>query len=312
MRHLAQIEGKQQAEAFVAYLLTQSIATHIEAVPENGQLWDVWIRDEDALSRARAELTQFLANPADPKYSAAIPQARQIIKEKLDASRAAVKNVRPVKYRGPTATGITGGRIPPLTLTLMLLCIATSLVTNFTKPKPTNRLGQTTIEQLSFVSARDYERDQDPAASLKRGQVWRAITPVFVHGSPMHLAMNMIGLVVLGRIAERLVGTPRFALMFLLLAALPMMLACLMPMSMDGSPRTFGISGVDYGLAAYLWIVSQQRPDLGFRLPGSFIAILLVFILLGFSGLVPGVSSWAHLGGFVTGLLLAFADTARR
>lgn len=314
MRHLAQIEGKQRAEAFVAYLLTQSIATHIEGASENSPFWDVWIRDEDALGRARAELEQFLANPQDPKYAAAVDQARQIIKQKQEASRQAAKNLRPVTYRGPSATSNLGsGRIPPLTLTLLILCIAVSLMSNFANPSPRFRFGQTVLDQLSFVSARDYEQSgHDPAASLKQGEVWRAITPVFLHGSPIHLAMNMVGLVVLGRIAERLAGTPRYALMILMLAALPMLLACLMPPNLDGSPFTVGISGVDYGLAAYLWIVSMRRPELGFRIPGSLIAILLIVIMLGFSGMTPGISNWAHLGGFVVGLVLGQVDGLRR
>ncbi len=41
--------------------------------------------------------------------------------------------------------------------------------------------------------------------------------------------MNMLALVALGRVAERLVGTPKYALMILILGVLPMLLACLIP-----------------------------------------------------------------------------------
>ena len=310
MRYLAQIEGKQRAEAFVAYLLTQSVSTHIEGVAGNEQLWDVWIRDEDSLPKARAELEQFKANPQDPKYSAAVPEARQIIKQKQEASKAATKNIRPVNYRG--ATSMTSGRIPPLTMTLLIISVVVSLLTNFMSPPATFKLGQAMVEQLSFVSPRLYEASGgDPAASLKRGEVWRAITPVFLHGSPIHLAMNMFVLVMLGRVTERLVGTPRYALMMLILAALPMLLACLMPPQFDGSPFTVGISGVVYGLAAYLWIIGMQRPELGFRIPNSMIALLLIVVVLGFTGLIGHLSNWGHLGGFVVGLVLAQFSTRK-
>lgn len=310
MRYLAQIEGKQRAEAFVAYLLTQSISTHIEAVTGNEQLWDVWIRDEDSLAKARAELEQFKANSQDPKYSGAVSEARQIIKQKQESSKAATKNIRQVNYRG--ATSMTSGRIPPLTLTLLIISIVVSLITNFMDRRSTSKIGQTMIEQLSFVSPRLYESSGgDPAASLKRGEVWRAVTPVFLHGSPIHLAMNMFMLVMLGRVAERLVGTPRYALMVLLLAALPMLLACLMPPQLDGSPFTVGISGVLYGLAAYLWIIGMQRPELGFRIPNSMIALLLIVVVLGFTGMIGHLSNWGHLGGFVVGLALAQFSSAK-
>ena len=311
MRYLAQIEGKQRAEAFVAYLLTQSIATHIEGVAGNEQLWEVWIRDEDAIARAQAELEQFNTNPKDAKYSAAVTEARQIIKQKQEAAKAAAKNIKQVNYRSPNA--LTGGRIPPLTMTLLAISIVVSLLTNFMRPAKDYKLGHTMIDKLSFVSPLAYENSgHDPAASLRRGEVWRAVTPVFLHGSPIHLAMNMFVLVMLGRITERLVGTPRYALMILLLAALPMLLACLMPRSLDGSPFTVGISGVVYGLAAYLWIVSMQRPELGFRIPTSMIALLLIVIALGFSGMIPQLSNWGHLGGFVVGLALAMVSTASK
>ena len=313
MRYLAQIEGKQRAEAFVAYLLTQTIATHIEGVAGNEQLWEVWIRDEDSIARAQAELEQFNANPKDAKYSAAVTEARQIIKQKQEAAKAAAKNIKQVNYRSPNS--LTGGRIPPLTMTLLAISIVVSLMTNFMRPAKDYKLGHTMIDKLSFVSPLAYEKSgHDPAASLRRGEVWRAVTPVFLHGSPVHLAMNMFVLVMLGRITERLVGTPRYALMILLLAALPMLLACLMPPSLDGTPFTVGISGVVYGLAAYLWIVSMQRPELGFRIPTSMIALLLIVVAVGFSGMLPQLrlSNWGHLGGFVVGLALAMVSTASK
>ena len=307
MRYLAQIEGKQRAEAFVAYLLTQSVSTQIEGVETNDQVWDVWIRDEDQLVLAQSELKQFLDDPQNPRYAAAITAARQIIKQKQEASQAAAKNLRKVNLRG--APAITVGRIPPLTMTLLILSIAVSLLTNFMRPPRDFQLGQTMVEKLSFVSPRVYEASGgDPAVSLKRGEIWRAFTPVFLHGSPIHLAMNMFVLVMLGRITERLVGTPRYALMIALLAALPMLLACMMPPELDGSPFTVGISGVIYGLAAYLWVVSSQRPHLGFRIPTTMIGLLLVVIVLGFSGMISNLSSWGHLGGFVVGLALTLVQ----
>ncbi len=86
------------------------------------------------------------------------------------------------------------------------------------------------------------------------------LTPIFLHGSPFHLFMNMLALIAFGRITERLIGTPRYALMILILGVLPITLACMMPPNLDGSPFTVGISGVVYGLVAYLWLLSSQPP----------------------------------------------------
>jgi membrane associated rhomboid family serine protease len=59
-------------------------------------------------------------------------------------------------------------------------------------------------------------------------------------------------------------------------------------------------------------MVSLQRPELGFRIPNSFMALLLIVILLGFSGVIPDISSWGHLGGLIVGLLLGVASANRR
>ena len=130
MRYLAEVEGKQRAESFVAWLITKSIDTHIEAAPKNPQLWEIWIRDEDKLPEAKAELVAFEANSSDPKYSAAIDAARQLIKEKQVATQSAAKNVRSVSYRGPSSQ-LMSGSLPPLTLTLVISCIIISLLRPF-------------------------------------------------------------------------------------------------------------------------------------------------------------------------------------
>ncbi len=304
MRYLTQIEGRQPAEAFVAYLLTQNIATHIEPVPNQTDRWEVWIRDEDAIQRAQQEFDRFASNPSDPRYAQAINEAREIIKQRQEAAKVVQKNIRQPQYRGPT-NPLAGGPMPPLTLTLLLLSIAASILSNFSQPR--QRFEILVNDKLQFVSRPLYEVTKDPAASIKRGEFWRLLTPIFLHGDALHLAMNMLGLVALGRLTERLVGTPRYALMMLPLGVLPIVVACMLPRALDGSPFTVGISGALYGLAAFLWLLALQRPELGFRVPNGIIVFMLAIIVLGFAGVIGRISNWAHLIGFLVGLVLALA-----
>lgn len=321
MRYLTQIEDRQKAEAFVAYMITQSVATHIEAVPNDASRWEVWIRNEDDLAKARTELAEFQANPLDPKYAGAIDQAREIIKQKQEASEASLRNIRKVKYRSASNNPLQqGGPLPPLTLTLLIVCILVSLFSNFSKPRPGFRFETMVAEKLNFVSVRAYVTSgRDPAANIKQGEVWRMITPAFLHGSVIHLVMNMMGLVALGRLTERLFGTVRFAMMMLPLCVIPITVACLIPptpegavIDIGGSPFTVGLSGALYGLSAFLWLLGMQRPELGFRIPNGFIIFLWAFILLGFVGVIPGISNWGHLIGFLVGLLLALMIIPKR
>ena len=95
MRSLTTIEGQSRAESFVAYLLTQNISTHVEPTDGSQSKWEVWIRDEDRMQQALAELRDFEAN-LELTYSAQLvpgwtfqPVATYIWHPSGDASRDA-------------------------------------------------------------------------------------------------------------------------------------------------------------------------------------------------------------------------------
>ena len=248
MRSLGQIDGRKPTERFVAYLLTLKIKTHIEGIDEQADRWEVWIRNEDQMAIARKELDEFLANPNDARYDAAMKEATRILEAEQRARQAAAKNVRRMETSG--GSRLTGGRTPPLTLTLCILAVIVSLLSGFMTPRENNKWGQTIINELSFVEPSALASSKgDPAASLKRGELWRVITPIFMHGSPLHLAMNILLLVSLGRLTERIQGTQKYALFILMLAVFPNLLQGLSPEWMRGSPNFVGISG------RRLWVV---------------------------------------------------------
>jgi hypothetical protein len=208
MRSLTTIEGQARAEAFVAYLLTQNISTHVEPTDASKTHWEVWIRDEDRLVQAQEEWRRFESNPENPVYQQAVREARSILKEKRDEAVARQRNIR--TNRDVVQNSMFNGRLPPLTLTLIILCCVFSILSSFSSPKPSNRLGTSIVKQLKFVDMAKFEKTQDPAASLKAFELWRIFTPMFLHGDPFHLIMNMLALASLGRLTERLERTPRY------------------------------------------------------------------------------------------------------
>jgi GlpG protein len=296
-------------------LLTHNISTQIEALDGTseavpGDSWEIWVRDEDRLELARAELQSFRQNPHDTKYQESVTKAKRILEEQVKKRQQAARNVKRIEStRRPTALGATGPT-PPLTITLLVLCIAISLISSFGTPQPTNEWGREIVEQLSFVSLKDYmESDNDPAASIKQGEIWRAITPIFLHLSPIHLAMNMFVLYSFGKLVERWIGTPRFALFVLLLSIGPNLLQGLSPEWMRGSPMFGGISGVLYGLFGYVWIRSTLNPNLGISIPMPIVVIFVGMIVVGLSGVVNWhYADLCHLGGLLIGSAMAFAS----
>ncbi len=313
MRSLGQIDGRKKTEKFVAFLITQKIKTHIEGIDTSLDRWEIWVRDEDQLGAAHKQLEAFLANPNDAQYDSAIQEATRLLEEEQKARQKAAKNVRRIQPKN-SVVGLNRGPIPPLTLTLAILSGIISLLSGFMQPSANNRWGQLTVSELSFVSAADFRASKgDPAASLKKGEIWRAVTPIFLHGGMLHLAMNLFMLISLGRLIERLLGTPRFALLVLLLAVGPNLWQGLAPEWMSGSPNFVGISGVVYGLFGYIWIRSKLHPEMGILIPMPIVILLVGMIVIGFTFQFRDFhpANLCHLGGLLLGIAAAFVSEKR-
>ncbi len=139
------------------------------------------------------------------------------------------------------------------------------------------------------------------------------VTSMFLHGGFMHLAGNMLFLWVLGDNVEDALGHRRFAVFYLLSGvAAALAHAATNPTSQVPMIGASGaISGV---IGAYL----MQHPKARIRtLIGYFIVSLPAYVVLGFwigyqflsasmaaGGAGGGVAWWAHIGGFVAGVIL--------
>jgi GlpG protein len=311
MRHLATISDKSSAESFVAFLLTQGISTHVEPDSKDGATWDIWVRDEDKNQEAKALYDSYLESPNDPRYADALGQAKSILQEQKKKSIERRKNIHSTSLPN---RNLFGGSIPPLTMTLVILCVGLGLVTWFSQPERNNWLGNAAMKKLSFVDQGLYRKTKDPAASIKQGELWRIWTPAFLHGHPIHLLLNMLSLVALGRIAERMEGIGKYALILVLVGLFSHLLQGLMPASLYGSPNFVGISGVVLGLLGYVGTKTTLRPDLGFQLSGSAYVMTGLLLLLGFTGGTDGIqmANMAHLGGLVGGILVGLLLSDKR
>ena len=177
------------------------------------------------------------------------------------------------------------------------------------RPGDKNAFGATMMEEMSFVSRDDYKKSsEDPAASLKKGELWRLITPMFPHGSTIHLLFNVLAMIQLGRIVERMEGSIRFASLVLITGVLSSLLQGLLPVRLFGFPFFGGLSGVVYGVFGYLLVKAYIRTDLGIRLSQNSVIIMLAWLVLGFTGTMGDIANMAHLGGLLSGCFLGYLD----
>ncbi len=138
------------------------------------------------------------------------------------------------------------------------------------------------------------------------GQLWRWVTPIFLHFGLLHLAFNAAVVWELGRRVEDQLGSLRFALLLLLLAV-----ASNWAQYWWTPGVTFGgLSGVAYGLLGFIVMSARLRPkSKAWLLPQGFAFGLLVFLVIFSSGITESfglhVANAAHWGGLGAGLLLA-------
>lgn len=308
MRCLGEIKGREAAEQFVAHLLVLEVETHIEASDQSSNLWEIWVKDENQLAIASREYAHYQEFSSDPKFAAALEKANRILRDREQEREARVDAALP---KPPAQPVLLKGRprLPVLTTTLFSLCVLVAFSTNFATPSQTNDFGQTVMQQLSFRSPELAAQGMGPGASLLEGQIWRAITPIFLHVNPLHLVVNMFLLISLGRLVEHWLGTPRFALLVLALALIPNMLQGLLPESMQGSPDFGGISGVLYGLFGYVWVRTSINPSHGLSVPLPIVLVLLGLIAFGIFGVFGkdwNMADVAHLGGLILGCVIGY------
>ncbi|HXN15113.1 MAG TPA: rhomboid family intramembrane serine protease, partial [Usitatibacter sp.] len=129
-------------------------------------------------------------------------------------------------------------QLPVVTVTLIALSVGVSLV---------SLIGDAHSALLSFLIA---EPGHAPFADVLSGEVWRLVTPIFVHFGFLHLLFNMMWLWDLGRAIERIKGAA-FLGLFVAATGIASNVA---QYFITQSPLFGGMSGVVYALLGYVWI----------------------------------------------------------
>jgi membrane associated rhomboid family serine protease len=137
------------------------------------------------------------------------------------------------------------------------------------------------------------------------GDAWRLVTANLLHAEsfiPVHLILNLIGLVAFGTLCERPLGTART------LAVMGVSgLAAMTASAWADYAEVVGVSGVVFGLlGAVTWLEWFRTDELPawWRVPRrALLAMLLLSLVLGF--VTPMIAGAAHVGGFAAGALCA-------
>lgn len=181
----------------------------------------------------------------------------------------------------------------PTTLIVVLLGIVGYLLI-------VNRGNSALFEYFLFVA---------PRTLLTTGEIWRLITPVFLHFSLLHILFNALWVWELGRRLEMYLGRWTYVLLILSIG----IGSNYIQFYAGGGNIIFGgLSGVVYGLLGFL-LVARIGPDKNsaiLRMPTGIFVFMIAWLILGFIGVIDifidgSIANGAHLGGLLIGVAAA-------
>jgi rhomboid protease GluP len=157
------------------------------------------------------------------------------------------------------------------------------------------------------------------AGALERGHVWagqpwRLLTAPFLHAGAAHLLWNVAGAVVSCGPVERALGSWRFLAIYLASAVGGSALSLLAQdvVSAGASGALFGVLGA---VLVLRWrVLGGWRAFLADTPTRGLLSALAAWNLIGLALVFAGIrmDHWAHVGGFVSGVVAAGALTSRR
>ena len=300
MRIIGHLENESAARHFGDYLYVKGLPNTIE--PDRAR-WAVWVHDENDLDKAGEWLAKYQANPSGSEFASAAGAAakREAEQKDLAAFRKRTHGREKfVRKLGPWGLG-------RLTLFLMAISIGVAVL---------SKLGDNPDRIMAlFITNWDAKRTfVRGLPEIRHGEVWRLFTPMFIHFGIIHILFNMLWLRDLGSVIERGEGSLRLLFLVLLtaggsnLAQYAISIPALPTLS-GGSPIFGGMSGVVYGLFGYVWIRGKLDPGSGLFIHPSTVTMMLIWLVLCFTGLMGHVANLAHLFGLLIGAGSGFCVT---
>lgn len=139
-------------------------------------------------------------------------------------------------------------------------------------------------------------------AGVAAGEYWRLVSATLLHGGLDHLVGNSIALFILGMICEHAFGRGQFLVLYVLSGLGGSMVSLL-----TSAGPSVGASGAIFGLQGASIVLFRQHRDRLLMRDRRIGFVLLVWAIytIGAGLMAPFVDNGAHIGGALTGALLA-------
>jgi GlpG protein len=300
VRQIGTLPKSEQARRFSDHLLTLGITSRIDDRPDGSA---IWVHSEDRVAQARQELETFQRNPDDTRYHAAGTSAEAIRRQESQRDKQFRKNFREMRDQWDRPNL----RRRPLTFALIVISVAVFIGDHW----PGFPIDLTNA--LAFSSYAIDERGQPHSRGLEdilHGEVWRLVTPIFIHANQWHILFNMWALSAIGTIIEYRRGTRVLAVLVLVsaIASNSGQYIHMFARNPDHAGFFGGMSGVVYALFGYVWMKGRYEPEQGMILHPTSVQVMLIWLVLCMTPLMGiNIANAAHVIGLVVGVLFGLA-----
>jgi GlpG protein len=291
VRLIGHLENERRARTFGDYLYVNGIENQVDPA-ENGT-WEIWVRADDQIEQAESLLGRFRDSPDDPLFEGAADAATAKRDKEQKALRRFQKKIIDKDALFPAR--------PRMGFVTILLMAASVLLTIFSELGTNDQ-----FLQPFFITQFEAEAGQirwmPGLPEIRHGEIWRLLTPIFIHFGLWHILFNMLWLKDLGSMIENRKGSLYLSGIVIATAVL----SNLAQYRFGGQPRFGGMSGVVYALLAFIWIRGKYDPSSGLRLHRYVVIMMMVWFVLCLVGIIPNVANAAHAVGLLLGMAWGF------
>lgn len=300
MRVIGYLENEQAARHFGDFLYVRGMENTIS---EDESRWAIWVHDDDHLKEAGEWFERYRVNPSAQEFIVAVDAGKKREQEEKEQSAFQKRMHGREKFMGKN--WLQG--IGKVTASLMAISIVVSLLSGLGRNE--NSVMALFITKWSVNGG--YISWLPGLPEIRSGQIWRLFTPMFIHFGILHIVFNMLWLRDLGSMVERRESSLKLLVLVLVTAGgsnLAQYLISIpsLPTLGGGAPNFGGMSGVVYGLLGYVWIRGKLDPFSGFYLHQSTATMMLIWLVLCFTGILGPIANMAHLFGLLIGLGMGY------
>lgn len=137
---------------------------------------------------------------------------------------------------------------------------------------------------------------------ISEGEWWRLLTPMFLHGSIMHLLFNMFSLFIFGPELEKIAGKARFLTIYMLSGIFANIATFFLQ---EPSYASVGASGAVFGILGAFGALVYYTKHILPQLRQIIVPIIVISIVMTF--LQPNINATAHIAGLVVGFLIGLS-----